>query len=155
MEINNDPLTNDMVVVGGKLTTGGTLTVTNIGPAFLGGETFKLFNTGVTGFTATNLPALTGVMYWTNKLAVNGTIAVVNPINTNPPIVGIGVGGSTSTLSWPTNAGWTLQAQTNSLGSGSTPATNGVDLVPGSTRIASTNITVDPAKPTMFYRLKL
>lgn len=73
-------------------------------------------------------------------------------INPNPPVLLASYAGNMLTLSWPDNAGWTLQMQTNSLSSGL--GTNWVD-VPGSTGITSTNITVDPAKPAVFYRLKL
>ena len=44
----------------------GPLTVTNVGPAVQGGDTFQLFNHAVTGFTATNLPVLGSGMIWTN-----------------------------------------------------------------------------------------
>jgi hypothetical protein len=53
-------------------------------------------------------------------------------------------------LAWPTNAGWILQEQTNSLSTGL--GTNWVD-VPGSESITSTNIAVNPASPSVFYRL--
>ena len=154
MELNttNVPAINDKLVVGGTLVAGGTLTVNNLGPALQGGQTFQLFNTAVSGFTATNLPALTGQMYWVNNLAVDGSLSVVNPVNTNAPVMGVSYSGNTLTLSWPTNSGWTLQQQTNSLTTGL--GTNWVD-VPGSTSITSTNIMVDPTKPTVFYRLKL
>ncbi|MCX6896593.1 MAG: hypothetical protein NTZ16_14085 [Verrucomicrobia bacterium] len=59
--------------------------------------------------------------------------------------------GTTLSLSWPTNSGWTLQMQTNNMVTGL--STNWVD-VPGSAGITSTNITVNPALPTVFYRLK-
>ena len=154
MELNrtNSPATNDMLVVGGTLTAGGTLTVNNLGPALQGGDTFKLFSTAVSGFTATNLPTLTGSMYWTNKLAIDGTIAVVNPVATNPTNITFTVSGNTLTLTWPADhTGWTLQAQTNNLGAGL--GTNWVN-VPGSTSVNTYNTTVDPNQPTVFYRLK-
>ena len=60
--------------------------------------------------------------------------------------------GGTLQLSWPVNdLGWILQTQTNSLNTGL--STNWVD-VPGSRAITQTNISVDPAKPMMFYRLR-
>lgn len=143
--------TNDMIVAS-AFSVNGTLTVTNIGPALQGGDTFKLFSAAVSGFTATNLPILAGNLYWTNNLAVDGTITVINPINTNPPAMGFTYSGGLLMLSWPTNAGWILQAQTNSLSTGLT--TNWVD-VPGSANITSTNVTVNPTAPTVFYRLRL
>jgi hypothetical protein len=55
-------------------------------------------------------------------------------------------------LAWPADyLGWILQAQTNRLDTGL--STNWVD-VPGSSAITQTNISVDSAKPLMFFRLR-
>ena len=60
--------------------------------------------------------------------------------------------GGTLKLAWPADyLGWILQAQTNSLNTGL--STNWVD-VSGSSAITQTNISIDPAKPMMFYRLR-
>lgn len=59
-------------------------------------------------------------MFWTNDLAVNGTIAVIAAITVkpNPTNITTSVSNGTLTLSWPQDhTGWTLQVQTNSLGS--------------------------------------
>lgn len=151
LQLNRTNAVTHSEIIAAVIVVGGSLTVQNSGPAFQGGETFQLFSAPVSGFTATNLPALTGSMYWTNNLALDGSIAVINPINTNPPPLLSSFDGTTLSLSWPTNAGWTLQMQTNSLTTGL--GTNWVD-VPGSSSITSTNITVNPALPTVFYRLK-
>jgi autotransporter-associated beta strand protein len=167
MELNrtNAGQTNDLIAAA-SVAAGGTLTVTNLGPALRTGDKFKLFSVPVTGaFSVTNLP-LTFVddslvvqnYQWTNKLAIDGTIEVlvgyvpVPTVNTNPPPLLSSYAGGVLSLSWPTNSGWTLQEQTNSRSIGL--STNWVD-VPGSTSITSTNITVAPSKPTVFYRLKL
>jgi hypothetical protein len=52
-------------------------------------------------------------------------------------------------LAWPAGQSWRLQAQTNSLSKGL--STNWVYVTDGT--VSSTNITLDPTKPTMFYRL--
>ena len=83
-----------------------------------------------------------------------GSLLVVSsapPINPLPGTIQVGVSGSTLALSWPTNSGWILQTQTNSLNVGL--GTNWVD-VPGSSSTTSTNITIDPLNPTMFFRLR-
>ena len=152
MQLNRTNAINASKLTAFSFVNASALTVTNVGPALQGGDTFQLFGTAVTGFTVTNLPTLTGNLYWTNNLAVNGSIAVVSPVNTSPPPIILSFSGGVLSLSWPTNAGWTLQTQTNSLSKGL--GTNWVD-VPGSTSITSTNITVNPALPTVFYRLKL
>ena len=59
------------------------------------------------------------------------------------------VSGGVLSLSWPPGQGWKLQMQTNSLAVGL--GTNWVYATDGST--TSTNITINPAKPTVFYRL--
>ena len=84
MEISRQSgvLSNDLVAVTGTLTLGGTLTVTNIGPDPLAaGDSFDLFNAGTFsgGFGSVTLPALgVGLKWYTNNLAVNGTISVSN-----------------------------------------------------------------------------
>ncbi len=77
---------------------------------------------------------------------------VVGPIPTNPTNITFSVSGNTLSLSWPLDhVGWLLQAQTNSLSVGL--STNWVD-VPGSDALISESITVNPAAPTVFYRLR-
>ena len=82
LSANGGMLTNDAVVISGGLALGGTLTVTNIGTnALAAGNNFQLFNAGsYAGMPASlNLPGLaTGLLWYTNNLAVNGTIAVSN-----------------------------------------------------------------------------
>jgi hypothetical protein len=87
-----------------------------------------------------------------NRLALDGTVVIASLVNTISTNLNYSVSGNVMTLSWPADhTGWTLQMQTNNLSLGL--GTNWVDVA-GSTTINSTNITVDPAKPTVFYRLK-
>jgi hypothetical protein len=60
------------------------------------------------------------------------------------------VSGNTLTMTWPV-AGWTLQAQTNNLAKGL--GSNWID-VPGSSSVTSITVTVNPANPVVFYRLR-
>jgi autotransporter-associated beta strand protein len=137
---------------------GATLLVNNIGSTNLvAGDTFTLFSTPISGaFSAVTLPALPGPnLYWTNNLAVNGTIAVATAVIVNPNSTNITatVSGSTLTLFWPQDhTGWTLQVQTNSLGLGL--GTSWVD-VPGSTGTNAVSIPVNAGHGAVFYRLKL
>ncbi len=160
MELNNSLVTatNDRIVAA-AISYGGTLTVTNVGPALAVGQSFQLFSGPRNGaFAAVNLPTngANSLAYtWTNKLSVDGSIQVLTVtggVNTNPPPIITSLNGTTLTLSWPTNSGWTLQMQTNRLSTGI--GTNWVDYVPGTTGITTTNLTVDPAKPAVFFRLK-
>ncbi len=165
MKLNRDnsPNSDQIVSLSHSIIVGGTLLVTNIGAALQVGDTFQLFSTNVTGaFAVTNLPTVdlvNNLKYtWDNKLAINGTIKVLTVapnVNTNPPpIIFSSLGGSLLSLGWPTNSGWTLQAQTNTLGVGLNPSPGSwVTLVPGSSGNTNYTFTVDPTQPTVFYRL--
>jgi autotransporter-associated beta strand protein len=81
MEVSHDGsvLTNDSIICNGTLTYGGMLTVSNIGPALIGGEVFTNFvghaYAGV--FAATNLPGLSnGLNWYLGGLGSNGTLRV-------------------------------------------------------------------------------
>ncbi|EEF63046.1 hypothetical protein [Pedosphaera parvula] len=68
------------------------------------------------------------------------------------PIITSSVSGNQLTLSWPSsNLGWYLQSQTNNLSAGIN--TNWVDVA-GSQTGTNSVITIDPAMPTMFFRLR-
>jgi len=121
------------------------------------GDTFTLFSTPISGsFSSVTLPVLPGTnVYWTNNLAVNGTIAVaavvtVNPVSTN---ITVSVSAGNLMLSWPADhTGWTLQVQTDSLNAGL--GTNWVDVA-GSAITNSVSIPINTGNGAVFYRLKL
>ena len=69
---------------------------------------------------------------------------------TAPGSITNSISGSTLTLIWPAGQGWRLVSQTNSLSVGLT--TNGWNTVSGGID-GSNSITIDPTKPTVFYRL--
>jgi autotransporter-associated beta strand protein len=151
MQLNRTNAITASKLVASSFVNASALTVTNVGPALQGGDTFTLFSGAISGFTVTNLPALTGTLYWTNNLAVNGTIAVVNPVATNPTNITSSVSGNVLSLSWPADhTGWKLQIQTNGLSTGL--STNWVTL-PGSELVNSTNLTINPANGAVFYRM--
>lgn len=135
---------------------GATLAVSNLGSTNLAaGDTFTLFSAPVSGsFTTVNLPPLPSPdLYWTNRLAVNGTIAVASvvTVNTTSTNITATVTGNTLTLSWPADhLGWHLQAQTNSVSAGL--GANWV-TVPGSDTVTTINVTIDPAAGSVFYRM--
>jgi len=150
---NSDRLAATSVFVN----PGATLTVTNLSSTSLAvGDTFTLFSTPVSGtFGTLNLPALPTGLGWTNKLAVDGTLAVFYAagINPNPTNIVASISGGNLVLSWPlSHTGWLLQVQTNSLGAGL--GTNWVD-VPGSTTVNSFSIPIPKTNAAVFYRLKL
>jgi autotransporter-associated beta strand protein len=82
----------------------------------------------------------------------SGAVQVVGTIPTTPTNLSYSVSGGKLTINWPANyRGWILQEQTNTLSVGL--STNWVD-VSGSANVTSTNVTINPASPTVFYRLR-
>ncbi len=147
MELNrtNAPATNDLLVVTGTLTGGGTLTVTNLGPALVAGDTFKLFSQPVTGFTSISLPS--GYI-WTTNLASNGSITVQSVVSSTPPTLSVSQSGNSLNFTW-TDASFHLQSQTNLLNAGL--STNWSNFPGGGS--SPVNITINPANPAVFFRL--
>jgi hypothetical protein len=79
-------------------------------------------------------------------------LSVVSDIPNTPTNITFSVSGNTLNLNWPANyLGWILQNQTNSLNVGLN--TNWTDM-PGSASVTSTNITIIPVNPTVFFRLR-
>ncbi len=105
MAVSHNNHTNDQVVSSG-VSYGGTLTViTNAGDGpLVAGDTFRLFNSGTyggSGFSATNLPALSSGLAWNNSLAVNGNIKVVSAPLSQVNITNADKGGNlTAGASW-------------------------------------------------------
>ena len=158
MKLNRagSPNSDRIVANANSIIAGGTLTVTNVGAGLQAGDTFQLFSTNVTGsFVVTNLPAIdaaNNLAYtWTNKLAVNGTIAVLTAtslININPPTIQVVAAGGTLNLGWPTNLGWILQTNSTDLAN-----SNAWFPYPGSTSVTNVAITMNPGKTNVFFRM--
>jgi pectin methylesterase-like acyl-CoA thioesterase len=81
----------------------------------------------------------------------NAVLSVVVPVNTTPTNVMATLVGNTIQLSWPADhLGWRLLYQTNSAGQGL--GTNWIDW-PGASNIFTTNIPINPAAGSAFFRL--
>ncbi|HTL72672.1 MAG TPA: autotransporter-associated beta strand repeat-containing protein [bacterium] len=147
---------NDTVVVSGVLTNAGTgsviVTNLNLGQPLAVGNSFQLFSQPLlNGGALTITPAPGTGLAWTNKLAVDGTIAVVTGVATNPTNITATVSSGTLTLTWPADhTGWTLQAQTNSLSTGL--GTNWI-AVSGSSATNQVVIPINTANESVFFRL--
>ena len=76
---------------------------------------------------------------------------VLDPYSTdNPTNITASVSSKTLTIAWPANhIGWILQAKTNDLSSG-----QWFDL-PGSDVVNAVVIPINPANPSVFYRLRM
>jgi len=81
-------------------------------------------------------------------LAGTGSLQVTPFTNPLPGQILFHVSGSTLSLSWPTNGGWILQSETNLLSHA------WVDVA-GSGSVTATNLPINPANPTLFFRLHL
>jgi len=151
VEVNRSGFTSDQVVVNGSLTNSGTgtVTVSNLGAALAPGDSFTLFNKALPNGNALTVSGAGAA--WTNKLAVDGTIAVQTVVATTATNLDYSVSssGTNLTLSWPANyQGWTLQSNAVSVVS----ATNWY-AVPSSTNVTSMVIPMSPSKANVFYRL--
>jgi hypothetical protein len=81
------------------------------------------------------------------------TLVVGTGVNPTPAAIITSVSGNHLTLTWPADhTGWTLQAQTNALNASLSP--NNWHDVAGSTATNQAVITISPASPTVFYRMK-
>lgn len=134
---------------------GSVLVVSNLtgAPVLVGGDKFYLFNQAVTNgnLMTLTLPTLSSGLLWTNNLAVDGSIAVVASVNTNPTNIIAAVTGGQLILSWPADhTGWHLQAQTNSLATGL--GTNWV-TIPGTDASNSFTNNINNSNGSVFYRL--
>ena len=153
MELDKSVNTNDLITGLSTVSYGGNLVVTNLSGTLAVNDNFKLFSAAsFTGsFNSITLPTLSGGLIWTNMLAIDGTIAVVSPVNTTPTNITALVSGGTLELSWPPDhIGWSLQTQTNALSTGL--ATNWLTL-PGYESTNAATIPIGTANPTVFYRL--
>jgi hypothetical protein len=153
--------TSDELSVGGSVTYGGTLTLTNISATPLAaGNSFQLFSAGsYSGAFSSISPATPGAgLAWnTNNLNVNGTLSVVSTAGTGPRITSIAVSGVTLTISatnGPSSVPYVLLESTNvalPLGQWKPVLTNSFNSGGGFT--LSTNI-VSPNNRAEFYILQ-
>lgn len=149
VEVNRTGSSSDRINVSGTLNNAGSgsVTVANLGAALQAGDTFTLFNKALANGSALTVSGASAV--WTNKLAVDGTIAVVTPIATTATNITASLSGNSLTLSWPLDhLTWILQSNSVSLS-----ATTNWYPITGSANVTQQVITVDPAKANVFYRL--
>ena len=149
MELNRTNAQNSdrLVSTAGTIMVAGTLTITNLGPVLLAGDTFQLFNQPISGFASVNLPDVLPNA-WLNQLADNGTIRVVATASTN---LLTQITGGSLTLTWPSDhTGWRLQVQTNDMFQGLD--TNWVDVA-DTTTTNQLMVPINPASGSVFYRL--
>ena len=147
--VNGTTPTNDVIVLGSTVAYGGTLHIVPSG-TFTTGQTFTLFS-GAGATTAGNFASIAGSPGSGLEFQfTNGVLSVASTGPSGPAKLTNSYNAGTLSLTWPAGQGWRLQMQTNSLTTGL--STNWIYITDGSA--CSTNITVDPTKPTVFYRLR-
>jgi autotransporter-associated beta strand protein len=142
--------TSDKAAVSGVLTNAGTgtIVVTNLGPALVTGDTFALFNKAMSNGAALTITG-GGPVFWTNKLAIDGTISVLQTIPSTPTNISISLAGNTLTLSWPgSHLGWSLQSNSVSL-----TLTSNWFTVSNSSAATTFMTTRDATKTNVFFRM--
>jgi autotransporter-associated beta strand protein len=146
-------LTHDLVTGLTTANYGGTLIVSNVtsdSMALAANDAFTLFSAGTHNGHFASIVGTpgTGLAY----SFTNGVLSIVATMANNPTNITATVSGSTLTLTWPADhVGWILQSQTNSLAAGL--GTNWVDVT-GSTANNTNAITINPASPSVFFRLR-
>jgi fibronectin-binding autotransporter adhesin len=123
-----------------------------------GGATLNLNYSGTmtVASVTTNNVALAAGTYNSGNLPAyitgSGSIQVTGSIPNTPTNISFSVTSGHINISWPSNyEGWILQQETNSLRIGL--STNWVDVA-GTAGVTSTNVAINPAMPTVFYRLR-
>ena len=150
-----------IVAAGGNVAAAITLNGTNIvnilDPSLtVGTNTLFVYSgmiggSGFGGFKLGMLPAGTTAHLLDTGSAVQLGVTSVFTVNTNSPVMTNTLSGGTLTLSWPLDhLGWRLLVQTNSLNTGLN--TNWFTW-PNSTNVTTVPIAINPANPTVLFRL--
>jgi hypothetical protein len=154
MKLDATAHTNDLISGMTGLSYGGNLIVTNLSGPPAAGDAFQLFiaETYTNSFANVVLPPLERKLVWTNRLTVDGTIAVVLPLNLTPTNITAVVNGNTLDLSWPEDhTGWTLQ--TNIAGITVTNAWFDYPADTGSRNTNRVTISTDQTITNVFFRM--
>ncbi|HEX7652192.1 MAG TPA: autotransporter-associated beta strand repeat-containing protein, partial [Verrucomicrobiae bacterium] len=148
--LNKSLVITNLNVTGAITRNGGSIAVTNVGPALAVNDKFYLFSGPVTGFTTVTGAGAT----WKNDLATDGSITaltVTPTVNTNQTNIVVKVTGNQLVLSWPADhLGWHLQVQTNNLAKGL--GTNWV-TIPGSDSANGYTNVLNGVNGAVFYRM--
>jgi autotransporter-associated beta strand protein len=138
--------TNDQIVAT-TVNYGGTLTATSLSGALNAGDSFVIFRAGThTGDFASIAGTPGDGLEWRFDPAT-GVLSVVSVV-VNPPTLLYTVDGSALTFTWA-EAGFRLQAQTNSLSTGI--GTDWADVPGGES--SGVIVPIDLASPCVFFRL--
>ena len=96
IELDASAATNDVAQVGGTITCGGTLMLTNLNGNFSEGQSFKLFNAGTYSGAFTNIqPVIPDVnLAWNTNNLNSGVVSIVSQPTPPPHFNGNAEGGN-------------------------------------------------------------
>jgi hypothetical protein len=135
-----------------NLNYGGTLVVTNLSGTLNIGDRFTIFTAASPSGNFANVTGSAGPGQTWSFDPATGVLSVIAGAVTTPTNLTYSVGGGQLTLSWPaSHLGWILQEQTNALSIGI--SSNWSDVA-GSASATQAVRPIDPASPTVFYRLR-
>jgi autotransporter-associated beta strand protein len=151
-EVDGTTPANVAVTAGASVTYGGVLKIVPTG-TFTAGQNFTLFS-GAGAASASNFSSIAGSPgSGLGFTFTNGILSVVTTGPSGPAQITNSISGSTLTMTWPAGQGWVLVGQTNTLASGLNNNAAAWHPVPGGVD-GSISITINPANPTVFYRLR-
>jgi fibronectin-binding autotransporter adhesin len=148
MELNKSLGTNDMVVAN-IVNYDGTLLVTNLAGTLAAGDSFKLFSATAHSGTFANVVLLNSTLK-TQFDPATGVLSLASDIASTPTNITFTVSGANLSLTWPeSHKGWF--AQSNSIG---LAAPNAWYDIAGSDSGTNLNVTINPALPQVYFRLR-
>jgi len=153
-EVSNASATNDLLNVGGQLTYGGTLLITNLSAtAYTNNQVLKLFNAAAYAVSAFSTITFPGVgSYDASNLTVDGTIKVLSLLPSAPTNISFSLtaGGTQLHLLWPASyTGWVLQSNAVGVVNPSSWFT-----VPNSAATNEVFLPINPSSTNVFYRMR-
>jgi hypothetical protein len=153
--ITNGQAVSNPVHVNGQLSPGSSAVSIFSGGSLAVG-TYPLFTYNTISGSFNPVPTLDVAPAGNASIAASaGVVSLVISVPPGPTITN-SVSGSTLSLSWtadvPITGAWRLVSQTNSLSTGLNTNTAAWSDVPGVSGNSAT-ITINPANPTVFYRL--
>jgi fibronectin-binding autotransporter adhesin len=149
MQVNGTNNSADLVQGITSLSYGGTLVVSNTAGALTQGQTFQLFSAaGHTGNFANVQSSGDGVTWAFDPATGIATVmSIAAPTGTN---ISFSLSGNTLSLTWPAAyQGWLVQSNSVSVAD-----TNAWYDIAGSAAGTNLNITINPATPNVFYRMR-
>jgi autotransporter-associated beta strand protein len=149
MNVNAASNTSDMVQGVVQLNYGGTLVISNAAGTLIPGQTFSLFNGAAFTGNFAAIESVPGGVTW-NFNPTNGVATVLSVVATTPASIHFTSSAGTLSLAWPSsNLGW--YAQSNSV---NVADTNFWFDIPNSQLGTNLDISINPAMPNVFYRLR-